>query len=507
MALTGNEQLLVQGRAANGLPASVQFQTTTQEIADLGGGSGSAGPGIYNVLAYGAIGDGIVDDLTAIQDAVDAAELAGGGLVYFPQGTYVVSDEIVISEDYVGMYGTGIGSSIILASANGHGTLLVGSQSTSDNGKTVSNLLRDLSFHCTSGSTATNVTVFGVTRFMMERVEVYRGDTGMSLRNADQTTWEHNTFRTTGASSVAVELIQGNTDDVTTMDWTGGIVDVTGANSIGILFNDGTGVSANANEFNNINMSSFKLDGNNTAGTIGMQVIAGLRNVHGQNLEFKEWGLYSFDGATAMVTAYNNKSSFDSCKTLGDDDTTPTAHFYIAEQTGAKTTMMITNTQLSNALTAVLISNVGTKSPKVLLNFIESSNLTNFLESSDNTVTPNIGVGQTVLGGSVTNKVGTNLAGATSTTWEDHGTRSGSFLLYTQGTVTVTNPATTQAVSFSTALHFTPGARDIVITPTNSGSATTGPFWATSVTASGFTLNVGTTPGATATFQYKVKAS
>ncbi|MBM4644177.1 hypothetical protein GS464_16310 [Rhodococcus hoagii] len=45
----------------------------------------------FNVKDYGALGDGTTDDTDSIQDALDAAESAGGGEVYFPAGTYKVS--------------------------------------------------------------------------------------------------------------------------------------------------------------------------------------------------------------------------------------------------------------------------------------------------------------------------------------------------------------------------------------------------------------------------------
>lgn len=45
---------------------------------------------IFNVrdAAFGARGDGVADDRPAIQAAIDAAALAGGGLVYLPAGVY-----------------------------------------------------------------------------------------------------------------------------------------------------------------------------------------------------------------------------------------------------------------------------------------------------------------------------------------------------------------------------------------------------------------------------------
>jgi len=47
--------------------------------------------GQFNVLSYGAAGDGQTDDTDAIQSAIDAAAAAGGGRVYFPRGKYRLS--------------------------------------------------------------------------------------------------------------------------------------------------------------------------------------------------------------------------------------------------------------------------------------------------------------------------------------------------------------------------------------------------------------------------------
>ncbi|WP_330349698.1 glycosyl hydrolase family 28-related protein [Streptomyces sp. NBC_00582] len=48
----------------------------------------------FNVLDYGAKGDGIADDTAAVQLAVNAASAAGGGTVYVPRGRYLLSSAI-----------------------------------------------------------------------------------------------------------------------------------------------------------------------------------------------------------------------------------------------------------------------------------------------------------------------------------------------------------------------------------------------------------------------------
>jgi hypothetical protein len=53
--------------------------------------------GFYNVLDYGAIGNGAADDTTAIQNAITAAVTASGGEVYLPKGTYKITSSVVAS--------------------------------------------------------------------------------------------------------------------------------------------------------------------------------------------------------------------------------------------------------------------------------------------------------------------------------------------------------------------------------------------------------------------------
>lgn len=66
----------------------------------------------YNVIEYGAVGDDSNNDTTAIQAAIDAAEAAGGGSVFFPRGVYKINAVLTVEEDDVVLAGTGHRSEI-----------------------------------------------------------------------------------------------------------------------------------------------------------------------------------------------------------------------------------------------------------------------------------------------------------------------------------------------------------------------------------------------------------
>jgi hypothetical protein len=69
-------------------------------------------------IAYGATGDGTTNDSAAIQGAIDAAEAAGGGIVFFPKGTYRHNSTLTIPAG-VSLLGAGPGASrLMMGSVN-----------------------------------------------------------------------------------------------------------------------------------------------------------------------------------------------------------------------------------------------------------------------------------------------------------------------------------------------------------------------------------------------------
>lgn len=78
---------------------------------------------VFNVKAYGATGDGATDDSTAIQNAINAAD--NGGLVFFPQGTYIISSTINITTNNTALIGSGAGATVIKAPAGSENLAMI----------------------------------------------------------------------------------------------------------------------------------------------------------------------------------------------------------------------------------------------------------------------------------------------------------------------------------------------------------------------------------------------
>jgi len=109
--------------------------TKTRDLADLGGGFIQAGTGaqqrtvesklqdVVSVKDFGAVGDGVTDDTVAIQAAIDSLDpfpiRPGNGTIFFPSGTYFVSNEIDVRGENVCLKGESVESTIILRSDAG----------------------------------------------------------------------------------------------------------------------------------------------------------------------------------------------------------------------------------------------------------------------------------------------------------------------------------------------------------------------------------------------------
>src|SRR5580704_14151494 len=70
--------------------ASFSAATALSQSHDAGRGASDSGAnGALSVRTFGATGDGTAIDSPSINKAIEAANAAGGGSVYFPAGNYL----------------------------------------------------------------------------------------------------------------------------------------------------------------------------------------------------------------------------------------------------------------------------------------------------------------------------------------------------------------------------------------------------------------------------------
>jgi hypothetical protein len=79
----------------------------------IAAGTGKYGRVVYSVEEYGATGDGVTDDTTAIQNTIDAA--GEGNTVYLPNGSYLITVPLTISYNSISIEGENRSSTIIKA--------------------------------------------------------------------------------------------------------------------------------------------------------------------------------------------------------------------------------------------------------------------------------------------------------------------------------------------------------------------------------------------------------
>lgn len=82
-----------------------------------------------SVKSYGAKGDGVTDDTNAIKSALNGLVPGVGGTIYFPTGTYIISETILIGGN-VTIYGDGVFNSLIKLADNSNCNMISNDENT-----------------------------------------------------------------------------------------------------------------------------------------------------------------------------------------------------------------------------------------------------------------------------------------------------------------------------------------------------------------------------------------
>ena len=98
-----------EGVAVGSRPANVTLDRVGAGLRSFIGDAAFAGKAGHNVrnVAYGAIGDGVANDTTAVQAAITAAEADGSYLVIFPAGTYKINSGGLVCKRETWLVGSG----------------------------------------------------------------------------------------------------------------------------------------------------------------------------------------------------------------------------------------------------------------------------------------------------------------------------------------------------------------------------------------------------------------
>jgi len=130
---------------------------------------------VYNVKdsAYGAVGDGVADDTTAILAAISAA--GATGTVFFPAGTYLHTQLTITGQTR--LLGAGEDSVTLKAKTGAAGPLLNIAPASRTPGFYVGGFTIDM-------TNASGITALGMTKTshsLVENISINKGDKGMSL--------------------------------------------------------------------------------------------------------------------------------------------------------------------------------------------------------------------------------------------------------------------------------------------------------------------------------------
>jgi hypothetical protein len=167
--------------------------------------SGIAARSVYNVVSdYGADRTGVANAGTAIQNAINAASAAGGGIVYFPAGNYLISATLTM-KSRVTLKGAGLNASTITQSS----TTAAGVTATDQ----IDMTFEDLTVYGPASGTGTGLvfarsTASNVARIALRRIQVGGFGTAIDASNPITSTFD-DVLVTNGTTGFYIHGVNG----------------------------------------------------------------------------------------------------------------------------------------------------------------------------------------------------------------------------------------------------------------------------------------------------------
>lgn len=145
------------------------------------------GPWI-DVRAFGAAGDGVIDDTLAIQAAIDHGETIHG-IVYFPPGSYKITSRLIVKRN-VDLVGTGVGFASVLLPYGTDAVTIFGSDMPGGTG--FRNVIKGLLINMTNAGGSRAIAIDSAYTIKIQDLMVYNAGSGggISIANAGHITVE-----------------------------------------------------------------------------------------------------------------------------------------------------------------------------------------------------------------------------------------------------------------------------------------------------------------------------
>ncbi len=175
----------------------------------------------FNVKFYGAVGNGVANDATAIDSAVTALQAAGGGTLYFPAGTYIYNGAGIVNNpasgvtQHITIAGDGRGvTNLTFTAVTNTQCILLSNQNGVGSGRNTGSGIRGMSM--TFPSTKNGIVIANLENFRIADVFTWSGANALTVSesrsgvvdNCEFSSWMTNGIKIVGESFASNNFTQ-----------------------------------------------------------------------------------------------------------------------------------------------------------------------------------------------------------------------------------------------------------------------------------------------------------